>query len=77
MGTIRRVSVLGSTLACALARAAEPSAGLPAPVAAQLEDAAGLCRDGGGKPFTTDAVKRADLNGDGREDFVLYLGWIR
>ena len=33
-----------------------------------------MCREVGGKPSTSDAVTRVDLNGDGKEDFVLNVG---
>ena len=49
---------------------------LPAAVAAALKSAADICSEAGGKPLTADAVKRADLNGDGKEDFVLDVGSI-
>ena len=67
------------TLALALvstACAQPPSVGLPAPVAATLAWWADECRAGGGTPRDSDAVKRMDLNGDTREDYVLYRGWL-
>ncbi len=58
--------------------AAKPgeAAPLPAVVAADQEAVAAVCRDVGGKPLTRDAVTRADLSGDGGEDFVLYVGSV-
>lgn len=50
---------------------------LPSPVAADLRPLAELCREVGGKPDTAAAVKAADLNGDGKVDYVLDVGMIR
>ena len=49
---------------------------LPAAVAAGLKEIASMCSEAGGKPNTSSAVKRADLNADGHEDFVLDVGAI-
>lgn len=49
---------------------------LPAVVAKDLADIAAQCSEVGGKPQTGDAVKSVDLNGDGKEDFVLDVGAI-
>jgi hypothetical protein len=54
------------------ARAAE----LPAAVAKDLSSVADLCREVGGKPLTAKAVKTTDLNGDGKDDFVLDIGAV-
>jgi hypothetical protein len=65
--------------ACGLVPAsaqADPAAKLPAPVAASLESIAGMCREVQGTPRVDQAVKRADLNGDGHQDFVLFTGWV-
>ena len=59
---------------CAAAQAAPPK--LPATVAKDLKETAAECADVGGKPMTTNAVKAVDLNGDGHEDYVLFVGWI-
>ena len=56
------------------ARAQAPR--LPAVVAADLKGIAAECTGAGGKALTADAVKRADLNGDGKEDYVLDVGSI-
>ncbi|MDH5274921.1 MAG: hypothetical protein OEW88_00695 [Gammaproteobacteria bacterium] len=56
-------------------RPASP-ARLPASIQADLRSIADQCTEVGGKPLTGDAVKRADLNGDGREDFVLDTGSV-
>jgi hypothetical protein len=65
------------SLAFALAPGAAVAQGaLPASVARDLNENADLCREVGGKPATDRAVERADLNGDGREDFVFYVGSI-
>jgi len=39
---------------------------LPAVVATDLKAVAAQCVEAGGKALTTEAVKRADLNGDGK-----------
>jgi hypothetical protein len=72
-----RSSIVLSLLVAAgsIAAAAEPK--LPAPVSAWLKGAADLCREVEGKPSLTDAVKRADLNGDGVEDYVVTVEGIR
>jgi hypothetical protein len=44
---------------------------LPWRVAEALGEFTDRCKKAGGIPFTTMAVKRADLNGDGNEDYVL------
>lgn len=49
---------------------------LPATVAAALASLAEQCSGVGGTPRTENAVRRADLNGDNNEDFVLFAGWI-
>lgn len=49
---------------------------LPAVVAKELEPLAEQCRGVGGKPTTERVVKRVDLNGDGRDNFVLDAGSI-
>jgi hypothetical protein len=67
-------TVLSGLLSCAAAHA--QSAKLPAVVATDLKALAAECTEVGGKAVTTEAVKRVDLNGDGDEDYVLYVGWI-
>lgn len=57
-----------------LVRAAAPP--LPAAVAAAVKEFADICRDVEGKPDTREAVKRADLNGDGIEDYVVDVAGI-
>jgi hypothetical protein len=59
-----------------LARFAAHGADLPASVAADLKTAVAMCTDAGGKALTEAAVKRADLNADGHEDYVLDIGSI-
>jgi hypothetical protein len=49
---------------------------LPAVVAKALKETAAICTEVGGKPNTSQAVKRADLNGDGIEDYVLDVGSV-
>ena len=53
-----------------------PPPALPAVVAAALAEIAAECTSVGGKPDTQDAVRRVDLNADGREDYVLHTGWV-
>ncbi len=53
---------------------AEPA--LPAPVASALAEHTDLCTDVGGTPDASEAVRKVDLNGDGRPEFVLFVGWI-
>jgi hypothetical protein len=65
----RFAAALPLSLAAAFAGAAEPR--LPATVAAWVKAAADTCREVEGKPDATKAVQRADLNGDGIEDFVI------
>ncbi len=76
-------AVLPATIACLAvtgpARAADapnPTPKLPAAVAADLKTIADQCAEVGGTPRTGDAVKRADLNADGKEDFVIYTGSV-
>jgi hypothetical protein len=49
---------------------------LPAVVAKTLKETAAICTEVGGKPNTSQAIKRADLNGDGIEDYVLDVGSV-
>ena len=35
-----------------------------------------FCTEVGGKALTTDAIKRADLSGDGNEDYILDVGSV-
>src|SRR5262245_32674313 len=53
-----------------------PDADLPATVTDAVGALAAECTGAEGKPHTEKAVERADLNGDGRDDFVLHAGWI-
>jgi hypothetical protein len=74
-----RAALSASAIALSLAFAPAPAAAqpaLPAAAAAALKESAGLCSEAGGKPDTSQAVKTADLNGDGKPDHVLFLGWI-
>lgn len=58
--------------------AVSASAGSPLPKAVQtaLAQVAAVCREAEGKPTTKDAIQRADLNGDGHEDYVLDVGAV-
>lgn len=65
-------------LGCAAAHAGqEATAPLPPAVAKALGTVAETCREAGGKPITGEAVKRADLNGDGRQDYILDVAAIQ
>jgi hypothetical protein len=68
------VAVATWVLAALSAPAAEPS--LPASVAKELKAVVDMCSEVGGKPATAQAVKRVDLNGDGKEDYVLDVGSV-
>lgn len=68
-----------AAIALAIALSVAPAAAqgkLPASVAAALKSNTDLCSEVGGKPNAASAVKSVDLNGDGKPDFVLYVGWI-
>ena len=41
-----------------------------------MKDTAAVCTEVGGKADTSNAIKRADLNGDGIEDYVLDVGSV-
>ena len=69
------VSVLGLMAFCSVAVAEATK--LPASVTGDLTEIAGECTGVGGKALTNDAVKRADLNADGKEDYVLDVGSIQ
>jgi hypothetical protein len=75
MHTATWVVAAGSVIICTNALAAAPK--LPATVAADLKSIAGECSSVGGTPKTDDAVKIVDLNGDGKEDYVLDVGSIQ
>jgi hypothetical protein len=68
------VAGVGFLFCCVAAQAAAPP--LPAVVAKAVKDTAAICTEVGGKPDTSNAVKRADLNGDGIEDYVLDVGSV-
>ena len=67
-------TVLGCVCLAAVAQAGP--AKLPAVVAADLKETADECTGVGGRPDTGQAVRSADLNGDGRADYVLDVGSI-
>ena len=73
-GVLRFATVLPFLAAAACGPA--PSSDLPVSVAGAVAALAQQCSEVGGTPDTSGAIKRADLNGDTREDFVLYAGWI-
>jgi hypothetical protein len=49
---------------------------VPPSVANALAALTDECRRVDGIPHAEDAIRRADLNADGVEDFVLFAGWI-
>ena len=63
---------IGFVTFASFSHAAEPT--LPAVVAADLKAVAAECVELGGKALTGEAIKRADLNGDGKEDYVFDVG---
>lgn len=74
-----RAAILAATafataFLCAAVQAAAPK--LPATVASDLKTIAEECNGVGGKAMSDDAVRLVDLNGDGRDDYVLFVGWI-
>ena len=73
-----RLRILAALLATGAAAACgqSPSTALPDPVAEALAELAAECSDVGGTPHTADAVRRTDVSGDGRDDYLLYAGWI-
>lgn len=68
------------SIAAAIAHAATPTqksttqAKLPPLVVASLKYLDDTCREVGGKPLNGNVVKRADLNADGKEDFIVDVG---
>ena len=63
-------------LAVACTKAPEGQQSLPPPVASVVDALSAECAAAGGKANVRDAARRADLNGDGRSDFVVHAGWI-
>jgi hypothetical protein len=73
------VVCVGLVLLAACGQAQKPVApppGMPESVRALLSDLTELCRGGGGTPHAENAVRRADLNDDGQEEYILFAGWI-
>ena len=70
---------LGVLVVTACERAPTPPSAqaTPEPVTAALHALAAVCTAAGGKPITTEALQLADLNSDGRKDFVLDSGALR
>lgn len=68
------VAATESWILCSAAYAGPPKT--PPVVAADLAAIAADCTGVGGKALTNDAIKRVDLNGDGKEDYVLDVGSI-
>lgn len=79
MNPRRCTPVHAFAITLALVAAVAPAAAqekLPAAVQADVTSNADLCREFGSSPDTSRAVKSADLNGDGKPDFVFLNGWI-
>lgn len=70
------VAATGSWIFCGPAAIAGPPK-TPAVVATDLAAIAAECTGVGGKALTNGAIKRVDLNGDGKEDYVLDVGSIQ
>ena len=68
------VIVLGFVFGVAMA-GAEPA--LPAPVAAVVKEYADMCKEVGATADSSNAVKRVDLSGDGKPDYVFFADWIQ
>ena len=69
--------LLSLLAACGQAReAATPGSAMPATVMAPLDELTALCGEAGGTPHAENAVRRADLNADGADDYILFVGWI-
>ena len=80
MSQQRVVPAIACAIACSMMDPTEPAAAqakVPAAVAADLKAAADMCSEVGGKPNTSKAVESADLNGDGKADYVLHVGMIQ
>lgn len=77
---IGRVIAAAVAIVAALAMVSPPAAPageeLPAAVTAALKKVGDICREVGGTPQTESAVKKADLNADGHDDFVLDVGSV-
>ena len=73
---ITRRVLAGVTALIGCLSATVSSAQTPAVVAAALKDLTSMCTEAGGKPVAADAVKRADLNADGKEDYILDVGSV-
>jgi hypothetical protein len=72
-----RVLITASlSLICAQVVSAAPPR-LPGAVLEDLKATAAECTDAGGVAQTGNAVKRADLNADGKEDYILDVGSIQ
>jgi hypothetical protein len=68
------LALLASVTSLAV-NAAAP-APLPKSVQTALDQVAAVCSESEGKPIMKDAIKRADLNADGHEDYVLDVGSV-
>jgi hypothetical protein len=68
------LSVVAALFVATSLHAASPP--LPAAVAKAVKETAAICTEVGGKADMSQAVKRADLNGDGIEDYVLDVGSV-
>lgn len=69
-------ALFAGLLGCAACSQA-PNSAAPAAAIAALDALARECRDAGGSPHTADALWSADLDADGRDEHVLFVGWIQ
>jgi len=79
MSRSRTSHAIVCAIALSMLSSAEPATAqekLPASVAADVKSNADLCREMGSTPNTANAVKSADLTGDGKPDYVFLNGWI-
>ena len=75
---MRTTAVVMAICGCAASFAAYAAGPvLPASVKKELAAMVSICTDVGGKALADAAVERADLNADGKEDYVLDVGRIQ
>ena len=75
-GRLVRTIALSHAVLCAAACGRSSPDALPPPIAAAVAALAAECRRVDGTPHTESAVTRGDFTGDGRDDYLLYTGWI-
>jgi hypothetical protein len=75
MASFRRIAAVTMVSLCAQSAAAAPSSPLPAPIAKVLAEMAAQCKDATGQNGNVgQALSRADLNGDGVQDYIFQDG---